>query len=118
MTSDRRYLTAKEAADALGVTLATLYAYTSRGQLRSEPVPGTPRERRYLRDDVDRWREKKEARRDPAKAAVRGLHWGSPVLASGITLIHGGNLYYRGQDVMRLAAQATLEQVAARSGTP
>src|SRR5580700_1667623 len=102
------YLTAQDAAAALGVTRATLYAYTSRGQLRSEPAPGQPRERRYYREDIARLRERKEARRDPAKAAARGLHWGSPVLESGITLIHDGKLYYRGQDVLKLAEHASL----------
>ena len=107
------YLTAHQAADALGITPATLYAYTSRGQLRSEPIPGRPRERRYYREDIERLRERKETRRDPAKAAARGLHWGGPVLESGITLIHDGKFYYRGQDAMTLAATASLEQVAA-----
>ena len=107
------YLTAHQAADALGVTPATLYAYTSRGQLRSERIPGRPRERRYYREDIERLRERKETRRDPAKAAARGLHWGGPVLESGITLIHDGKFYYRGQDAMTLAATASLEQVAA-----
>lgn len=105
-------MTARQAADALGVTLATLYAYKSRSQLQSEPVPGRPREHRYYREDVDRLRERKETRRDPSKAAARGLHWGSPVLASGITLIHNGKLYYRGRDALKLAENATLEQVA------
>jgi len=105
-------LTAKQAADALGVTLATLYAYKSRGQLQSEPAPGRPREHRYYREDIERLRERKETRRDPAKAAARGLHWGSPVLPSGITLIHDGKLYYRGRDALKLAESATLEQVA------
>ena len=44
--SSSHYLTAKQAAAALGVTRATLYAYTSRGQLRSEAIPGQARERR------------------------------------------------------------------------
>src|SRR5262245_21043563 len=88
-----QFLSAKQAATALGVTRATLYAYTSRGQLRSEPVPGEPRERRYYRDDVERLKDRKAARRDPSKAAARGLHWGEPVLESGITLIHGGTFY-------------------------
>ena len=112
METDRHYLTAKQAADALGVTRATLYAYTSRRQLQSEAVPGRPRERRYYREDVDRLLERKESRRDPATAAARGLHWGSPVLSSSITLIHNGKLYYRGQDALQLAETATLEQVA------
>jgi citrate synthase len=112
MRTEPRHLTAQQAAQALGVTRATLYAYTSRGQLQSEPAPGRPRERRYFREDIERLRERKETRRDPAKAAARGLHWGSPVLPSGITLIHDGKLYYRGQDVLKLADRATLEQVA------
>src|SRR5689334_9444611 len=112
MQTDRRFLTAKQAADALGVTLQTLYAYASRGQLQSEPVPGQPRERRYHRQDVERLRERKETRRDPAKAAARGLHWGGPVLSSNITLIQDGNLYYRGQDALKLAEKCALEQVA------
>jgi len=113
VTIAQYFLTAPQAAEALGVTPATLYAYTSRGQLRSEPVPGRPRERRYYREDVERLRERKETRRDPAKAAARGLHWGGPVLESGITLIHEGKVYYRGHDAVKLAATASLEQVAA-----
>jgi citrate synthase len=107
------FLTAQQAADALGVTRATLYAYTSRGQLRSEPVPGRTRERRYYREDVDRLKERKVARRDPSKAAAYGLHWGEPVLESGITLIHGGTFYYRGHDAVKLAETASVEDVAA-----
>ena len=107
------FLTAKQAAEALGVTRATLYAYTSRGQLRSEPVPGHTRERRYYREDVDRLKERKVARRDPSKAAAHGLHWGEPVLESGITLIHGGTFYYRGHDAVKLAETASVEDVAA-----
>ena len=88
MPVDRRHLTARQAADALGITLATLYAYKSRGLLQSEPTPEDPRQRRYYREDIDRLRERNEARRDPTKAAAKGLHWGIPVLASSITLIH------------------------------
>jgi citrate synthase len=107
------YLTAKQAAAALGVTRATLYAYTSRGQLRSEPVPGEPRARRYYREDVDRLKERKAARRDPSKAAAHGLRWGEPVLESRITLIHGGTFYYRGHDAVKLAESSSVEDVAA-----
>src|SRR5215468_3308486 len=107
------YLTAAQAADALGVTRATLYAYTSRGQLRSDPVPGRTRERRYYREDVDRLKARKAARRDPAKAAAHGLHWGEPVLESGITLIHGDTFYYRGRDAVRFAETASAEEAAA-----
>ena len=67
---------------------------------------------RYHRHEVERLRERKEIRRDPAKAAARGLHWGSPVLSSGLTLISGGKLYYRGLDALKLAESASLEEVA------
>ncbi len=112
MNLDPYYLTARQAALALDVSRNTLYAYTSRGQLRSERVPGDPRERRYCREDIDRLRERKEARRNPARALAKGLSWGSPVLDSSITLIQNGRLYYRGQDAVKLAATATLEDVA------
>ena len=109
----RYFVTAAEAADLLGVTRATLYAYRSRGQLRSEPTPGRPRERRYHLDDVERLKDRKEARHDPARAAARALHWGGPVLESGVTLIHDGRLYYRGRDAVKLADTATVEDAAA-----
>src|SRR5215813_10658058 len=112
MTSDR-YLTADEAAAALNVSLATLYSYVSRGMLRSEPVAGDPRVRRYLQDDVSRLVERKELRSDPAKAAARNLSWGAPVLDSSLTLITGGRIYYRGRDALELAQKASVEEVAA-----
>ncbi|TMG19317.1 MAG: helix-turn-helix domain-containing protein [Chloroflexi bacterium] len=112
MKTGRYHLTAAQAAETLGITRATLYAYASRGQLRSEPVPGRPKERRYYREDLERLLERKEVRRDPARAAARGLHWGGPVLESAITLIHEGRFYYRGRDAVALARTASLEETA------
>lgn len=109
----RYYLTAKQAAQALGITPATLYAYVSRGQLRSETIPGRPRERGYHREDIERLKERKALRHDPAVAAAKGLRWGGPVLESGITLIHEGRFFYRGRDAMKLGETANLEQTAA-----
>ena len=88
--------------------------------LRSEPVAGNPRVKRYLREDVARLVERKEVRSDPAKAAARSLHWGAPVLDSSLTLIDGGRIYYRGRDALELAQQASVEEVAALlwSGDP
>jgi len=108
----RYHLTAAQAAETLGITRATLYAYASRGQLRSEAIPGRPKERRYYREDLERLLERKEVRRDPARAAARGLHWGGPVLESAITLIHDGRFYYRGRDAVALARSASLEETA------
>jgi citrate synthase len=108
-----RFLTAQEAAAELGISLATLYAYASRGMLRSEPVPGEPRARRYPREDVLRLKEKKELRKEPEKAAPKALSWGMPVLESALTLIQDGRLYYRGRDAVELARTSTVEEVAA-----
>jgi citrate synthase len=110
---EERFLTAQEAAAELGVSLATLYAYASRGMLRSDAVPGDPRARRYPRQDVLRLKEKKELRKDPEKAAPRALSWGAPVLESAITLVQAGRLYYRGRDAAILARTSTVEEVAA-----
>ena len=45
------YLSARDAATELAVSPATLYAYVSRGLIRSEPGE-TPRSRRYRAEDV------------------------------------------------------------------
>ncbi|HSS50346.1 MAG TPA: citrate synthase family protein [Thermoanaerobaculia bacterium] len=111
--AEDRFLTAQDAAAELEISLATLYAYASRGMLRSEPVPGDPRTRRYPKEDVLRLKEKKELRRDPEKAAPKALSWGAPVLESAITLVQDGRLYYRRRDAVALARSATVEEVAA-----
>ena len=110
---EERYLSAGRAAEELGVSLATLYAYVSRGLVRSEAVEGKRRNRRYRAEDVRRLKERKERRRDPDGVVEGALHWGTPVLESGITLIDGGELYYRGRDVAALVEGSTIEEVAA-----
>ncbi|MEP7357593.1 MAG: citrate synthase family protein [Anaerolineales bacterium] len=106
------YLTAQEAAAELGVSLATLYAYVSRGLIRSEAAAGSRRARRYRREDVARLKQRQAQRRNPARAARETLHWGLPVLESSLTLIADGRLYYRGQGAVGLAETAVFEQVA------
>jgi citrate synthase len=108
-----RYLTARRAAEELGVTLATLYAYVSRGMIRSEAVGGSGRSRRYRAEDVWRLKERKARRRDPDRVVEGALHWGTPVMESAITLITDEGLYYRGRDAVALAAGSTIEEVAA-----
>jgi citrate synthase len=108
-----KYLSAQEAADVLGVNLATLYAYVSRGMIRSEEVGGSKRNRRYNAEDIQRLRDRKDQRRNPEKIAETALHFGAPLLDSSITLIADGKLYYRGLDAAMLARNHTIEQVAA-----
>ena len=97
-------LTATQAAERLGISLATLYAYVSRGLIRSFHDPNNPRGRLYSEEDVER--------RRPEKAGERALHFGVPVLESAITLISGDHLYYRGHDVADLARTQSVEEVA------
>src|SRR5438067_6092259 len=102
MNTDRAWTSAADAARALRVTRSTLYAYVSRGYIRSEPRPGSPRERRYARDDVDRLRRRTEERRNADKVAAHALQWGMPILESSLTFIAGQTLYYRGYDAVEL----------------
>jgi citrate synthase len=108
-----RYLTAREAAEALGISLTTLYAYVSRGLIRSESADASRRTRRYRAEDIEKLRQRQEQRQDPARAVENALHWGAPVMESAITLIADGSLYYRGKNALELALRATVEEVAA-----
>jgi citrate synthase len=113
MNSPHPWISAADAAQLLGVNRATLYAYVSRGYVRSQATPGSTRERTYSRDDVERLRRRTEERRAPDKAAARALQWGMPILESSIALIDGRRLYYRGLDTATLARSRSLEEVAA-----
>lgn len=107
-----QWLSADEAAKELGITRATLYAYVSRGIIRSSAVAGSSRERRYAAADVERLRTRAEDLRDPGRVAERALHWGGPVLESAITLIAENHVYYRGHDAIGLARTQSVEEVA------
>ncbi|MEZ4592080.1 MAG: citrate synthase family protein [Chloroflexota bacterium] len=111
MTQDT-FLTAKEAAAMLGISLPTLYAYVSRGLIQSEAGAGKSRARRYARADVDALLARKALRQNPAQAAETALHWGTPILASAVTLIEDGRFFYRGYDAIELAQTAAFESVA------
>ena len=92
--SGGRWLSAAEAAARLGVRRETVYAYVSRGLLRSEAGSGPSRERRYRAADVDRLAARHQGRRDPAGAVRDALHWGEglPVLDSAISTIEDDDL--------------------------
>ncbi|HEX9460048.1 MAG TPA: citrate/2-methylcitrate synthase [Thermoanaerobaculia bacterium] len=107
------WLSSDDASKRLGVSRTTLYAYVSRGLVRSSPSPGNTHQRRYAAEDVERLRSRSEQRREPGKTAERALHWGVPVLESSITLIDSDRLYYRGYDACELARTRSVEEVAA-----
>ncbi len=101
-------LTSRQAADRLGIKLDTLYAYVSRGRLRSVSVPGS-RERRYRVEDVEVLRDTRDSEKGVRGTDPEAL---MPVIGSSICLIENGRLYYRGEDAILLSEVATLEQVA------
>ena len=106
------WVSAAEASRLLSVGRTTLYAYVSRGYIRSQPAGGASRERRYAREDIDRLKRRTEARRDPAVVTSRVLDWGLPVLESSIAFIDGRHLYYRGHDAVALSQSRTVAEVA------
>ena len=111
--SSSRFLSADEAVAILDVRKATLYAYVSRGLVRSRAVAGS-RHREYARTDVEALRSGKRARRDPRAAAraVLGTK-GLPVLQSALTCIEGGRVFVRGHDLVALADDHSFEDVVA-----
>ncbi|NTY01002.1 citrate synthase [Deinococcus sp. JMULE3] len=118
-------LTTSQACEQLGVKPATLYAYVSRGLIRSVPGPSGTRQRRYDAGDVQALAGRQATRRDPqagVQAAVQGSLDGlraggtggvTPILDSALTRIEDGTLAYRGVDARHLADTATVEDVAA-----
>jgi citrate synthase len=105
---DAALISAQEAARRLGVKRDTLYAYVSRGRLRSVAVAGS-RERHYRAEDVVAFRAARGAVKSAPQPDAPTL---LPVIDSAICLIEDGRLYYRGYDAVRLSDTATLEDIA------
>ncbi|WP_233842015.1 citrate synthase family protein [Dyella sp. 2HG41-7] len=106
------YLSAQDAATRLGISLATLYAYVSRGRIDSRPgLDGRSRE--YSASDIEQLIERKQAGRGAAQGAAHSLAWGLPVMETRISLIRPHGHYYRGESAIALAQSgATLEETA------
>ena len=106
------WIAAEEARDRLGVRPQTLYAYVSRGRVQVRPDPGDPRRSLYRSADIAALAQRKTRSRRVSDVAAGAIAWGEPVLASEITTVSGGRLFYRGRDAIRLAETETLESVA------
>ncbi|MGA8658595.1 MAG: citrate synthase family protein [Chthoniobacterales bacterium] len=105
------YLSAREAANFLQVSKQTLYAYVSRGFLRSD-FGKDSRSRLYNRLDLERLKERKRIRKHPGAELSEALSWGPPLLDSKLSLITNGRLYYRGVATSTLALQRSFWDVA------
>lgn len=106
------WIPADDACARLGVRSQTLYAYVSRGRVSVRPDPNDPRRSQYRAEDIAALTARKSRSRKLSEVAAGAMSWGEPVLASAITTVSGGRLYYRGRDAIRLAEGETLESVA------
>ncbi|MDX3906837.1 MAG: citrate synthase [Pigmentiphaga sp.] len=106
------YLSAKEAVALLGIRMQTLYAYVSKGWIRSVKQTDT-RQRLYLREDILRVKARSTARAGHGAVAASAMNWGEPIIPTSITEIRPDGPHYRGRSAIRLArARARYESVA------
>jgi citrate synthase len=106
------FLDAKAAAKLLGVEVRTLYAYASRGLVRSVRGPRGLK-RQYAKADLERLKARSGARAGHGAVAAGALRWGEPVLDSAITQITPRGPAYRGRLATELAASGVrFENVA------
>ena len=98
-----RMLDSEEAARRLGVKLATLYAYVSRGML---PSYRTPDGRRSLFDLADVERLSKRSRAD------RPVEGRLATVTTAVTHLREDGPAYRGHAAVELAGTSTFEDVA------
>lgn len=108
----RDYASAAEAMKILNVRQQTLYAYVSRGWIRSVAQQGL-KEKLYLRDDLARVGRRSLARSGHGAVAASAMNWGEPIFPTSITEITEQGPHYRGHlaaDLVR--SGASFEAVA------
>jgi citrate synthase len=103
------YLSAREASAELAISPATLYAYVSRGLIRSEPSPDS-RSHRYRAEDVRGLKERRVP--SPEPRGLRSFDADLPVMDSAIATITEDGPIYRGVNCVDLAEKDTLEHTA------
>jgi citrate synthase len=103
------YLSAREASAELAISPATLYAYVSRGLIRSEPSPDS-RSHRYRAEDVRSLKERRTP--SPEPRGLRSFDADLPVMDSAISTITEDGPIYRGVNCIELAEADTLEHAA------
>jgi citrate synthase len=103
------YLSAREASAELAISPATLYAYVSRGLIRSEPSSDS-RSHRYRAEDVRGLKERRAP--SPEPRGLRNFDADLPVMDSAISTITEDGPIYRGVNCIELAETDTLEHAA------
>ena len=103
------YLSAREASAELAISPATLYAYVSRGLIRSEPSSDS-RSHRYRAEDVRGLKERRAP--SPEPRGLKSFDADLPVMDSAIATITEDGPIYRGVNCIDLAETETLEHAA------
>ena len=103
------YLSAREASAELAISQATLYAYVSRGLIRSEPSQDS-RSHRYRAEDVRTLKERRTPAPEPR--GMRSFDADLPVMDSAVATITEDGPIYRGVNCVDLAERDTLEHAA------
>ncbi|HEY2247732.1 MAG TPA: citrate synthase family protein [Bradyrhizobium sp.] len=107
--SEALYLSAREASAELAISPATLYAYVSRGLIRSEPSPDS-RSHRYRAEDIRGLKERRVPSVEPR--GFKSFDPDLPVMDSAISTITEEGAIYRGVNCVDLAEKDTLEHAA------
>src|SRR5260221_1621592 len=100
---------AREAPAELAIPPATLYAYVSRGLIRSERSSDS-RSRRYRAEDVRGLKERRTPSLEPR--GLKSFDADLPVMDSAISTITEDGPIYRGVNCIDLAETDTLEHAA------
>ncbi|NPU14414.1 citrate synthase [Bradyrhizobium sp. 83002] len=103
------YLSAREASAELAISPATLYAYVSRGLVRSEPSPNS-RSNRYRAEDIRALKERRAPAPEPR--AFRSFDADLPLFDSAVSTITEAGPIYRGVNCVELAERDSLEHAA------
>lgn len=107
--SEGLYLSAREAAAELAISPATLYAYVSRGLIRSEPTEDS-RKNRYRAEDVRNLKDRRAP--SPEPRGLRSFDADLPVMDTEIATITEDGPIYRGVNCVDLSERDTLEHTA------
>jgi len=98
-----------EACERLGISRDTLYAYVSRGLVRTVADPRDARRSLYDHRDIAALLARKARGRSRRAVAASTIDWGEPILTSAITRIADGTYYYRGTNAPAFSHTASLE---------
>jgi len=104
--SPKFYLSSDDAARELGINVSSLYAYVSRGLIKSQSI-GNSRTKGYLRSDIEALKKKKRGFKDDPNF-IQSPH----LKQSAITKITDAGPQYRGMDALKLARTETVESLA------